>query len=438
MNAAPVATGSGRGLLDLLFPVYIILMVLLNPLAFGHQVANGIFAVLFMLFSLEVLMGRIEVRVSRLLVLFALTIVGHLLPILVGEAIYLDLAVQGVIQPTLLLALLLLFDSYIQDQHKLRTALLCATIGYVGIYAWGHLYLQRDLAGRAIALFENPNAAGIWSVYAFCCVRILWRMGSLKDTVVGPLQRLWLIVVASASLHLIFASQSRKSLLVVLVILAWDTVQFVRRSRYKIPVLGFLATVLFALSTAAFLLPEAPILNRLTGAWRTLTDPTVTSREQDTGLIMRQEFYRVGLEIIRENPVMGQGVGAFRALSSQYSNRIAQDRVTHSTFLDMYIEGGLLAFAAYVALWGTLAWALWKRRRESDTYVLLLLIVLLIGGLELGSWRYMDKLKYMMLIGIQFAVRQGLFSQQPGEQEAVADRPALSLPRLGGISREPV
>ncbi|MCB9472474.1 MAG: O-antigen ligase family protein [Candidatus Delongbacteria bacterium] len=420
-----------HSLLDLMLPLYVFLMVLLDPLPTGHLIANAMFVLVFALFLLEQFSGQTRLRVTPVAALFVLTIIGHLLPILMGKAIYLDLATDGVTQASLLVLLLLFFSSTLESPTRLKNSLLAVTLAFMGTYIWGHLILQRELAGRAMALYENPNAAGICAVYTLFCIRILWDLK--RDSNGRPLLNGWLILVSLCAVQLILATQSRKSLLVIVLFLGWEAIKWFRRSRFKIPMLGFAMLALMAFSTTLYVLPDAPVLRRFSNAWRTFTDPTVTASEEDSGILIRLEFYRTGLQIIRENPIIGQGVGAFRALSNQLSNAITEDRVTHSTFLDMYIEGGLLAFVAYVAIFASLVRLLWRRRKERSTYVLLGLFVLFAAGLELGSWRYMDKFKWMLLIAMYYIGRDGLL--EPEAELTAEEVHETGLPNTAAVPR---
>ncbi|MCA9782303.1 MAG: hypothetical protein KC518_01880, partial [Candidatus Cloacimonetes bacterium] len=74
-------------LLDLFAPLYFVLMVILDPLPVGHMFANGLFAVLFLIFSFELLRGNITLRFGQITLLFTLTIIGHLIPVLIGTAV---------------------------------------------------------------------------------------------------------------------------------------------------------------------------------------------------------------------------------------------------------------------------------------------------------------------------------------------------------------
>lgn len=314
----PAADMERSGLLDRLAPIYILLMVLLNPLPVGHLYANAFLVVVYSLFLLALVAGRERLAFTPVTTLYIITIIGHLIPLLVGKAILLDLATEGVWQTTLLSGLLIFFATYFCTRERIRSALVASTVAFFLTYAYGHLYLQRDLAGRAIALFENPNAAGIAAVYTVFCVRILWEMA--REVRHPGLMRGWLVLVSISCVHMILATQSRKSLLVVLLVLAWEGFRFFRASRYKVVLAGLAATAMMGLGSLTFLLPEDSILNRFEAAWRTITDPTVTAAEEDTGILIRLEFYRTGLAIIRENPVIGQGTGAFRSMAPASRN----------------------------------------------------------------------------------------------------------------------
>ncbi|MCA9786094.1 MAG: hypothetical protein KC488_06025, partial [Candidatus Cloacimonetes bacterium] len=62
-----------------LVPVFVILMLFLDPLPIGHVISNGVFAILGIIFVFELLRGMESLHFNAIVILFALTIIGHLL-----------------------------------------------------------------------------------------------------------------------------------------------------------------------------------------------------------------------------------------------------------------------------------------------------------------------------------------------------------------------
>lgn len=75
-------------------------------------------------------------------------------------------------------------------------------------------------------------------------------------------------------------------------------------------------------------------------------------------------FWQDGLKLFRERPLTGQGMGCFESSACRIQSYYYETRYVHSQYIQVLADSGLLGLAAYLALLGLTALALWKRRKE--------------------------------------------------------------------------
>jgi O-antigen ligase len=79
----------------------------------------------------------------------------------------------------------------------------------------------------------------------------------------------------------------------------------------------------------------------------------LTNIEQDESLSNRVRYWTHAFNSIRENPILGVGVGNWRIVSTKYDSQNIYSYVvpyaTHNDFLEIFAEIGTLGFISYIA-----------------------------------------------------------------------------------------
>jgi O-antigen ligase len=89
----------------------------------------------------------------------------------------------------------------------------------------------------------------------------------------------------------------------------------------------------------------------------------------EASLSGRLSAIRAGEQMIRENPVVGVGLGQFQTAYPDYSrgqgvNTVVNGVEPHNLFLEVAAETGYLGVVGFAALVGTALFRLWRGRRE--------------------------------------------------------------------------
>ncbi len=277
-------------------------------------------------------------------ILFGVVLIGSSIPVFLGKAVNMDLAIQHVVRSAQILVFIYLFDAWIRDRSRLKLFVIAGAAGFLFAYVYGHLILHNQEAGRATALYDNPNGAAFWAYYTILIISQLvlsyWhRIHELS----WPL-RVLLMLAALTGSHLIWASQSRKTLLALALLGSAMLVWTLLRSRFKLVFAGLLLVA--GIAGAGYLARtlDADELTRL-------TRPVLKGKEsRELSFNKREEFYETGWRIITKEPMIGHGGGAFLEMGRQYSPQIDRPIDTHSVFLDVFIESGITGIAGYLLL----------------------------------------------------------------------------------------
>ena len=225
-------------------------------------------------------------------------------------------------------------------------------------YLSGNVYF-----GRAawLHIFENPNDLAAMSLLQLSMVA-----GLLASGVKGWLR--WVSVGGIVALPLvILVTQSRGALVasgVFLIALAWS-----QRRRIK-P-----STVLKALPLVAVLLYFAPkgVWNRLEGLRHATDTSRLSEVDAEGSARQRFEIWKIATKVFVDHPVVGVGLGVYHKVHEQYAlseefDPIGRgDRDTHSTYLRLLAETGVVGFALFVGLIASVVTFSERVRRRART-----------------------------------------------------------------------
>lgn len=80
----------------------------------------------------------------------------------------------------------------------------------------------------------------------------------------------------------------------------------------------------------------------------------------------RLVFWQDGLKLFRESPLRGLGMGCFESSACRVQSYYYETKYVHSQYIQVLADCGILGMAAYLALLGLTALALWKKRKSSQ------------------------------------------------------------------------
>ncbi len=95
---------------------------------------------------------------------------------------------------------------------------------------------------------------------------------------------------------------------------------------------------------------------------------TILEYRQDGSAMGRVNAWKAGLEMIKEHPLIGVGLGNFTLLSHQYNPYAEKSIKPHNSFVQIASECGLIALLFFVLLPVISTWELWRlKKRFADT-----------------------------------------------------------------------
>lgn len=185
------------------------------------------------------------------------------------------------------------------------------------------------ISGRATSTFDNPNVLAVYLI-----ITTVFALGYTFESLSSKRALIYLGVFALNFAALVF-TWSRGAWIAISISLMLFIGFKLRRHA------GIMMIILAALPYALFFLPE-PIMLRILSIFNT----------HDTSASYRLSIYRSSLDMFRENPLTGVGVG-----SESFSNAFlsyAENGVTaphsHNIFLEIACEAGAFALILFLCL----------------------------------------------------------------------------------------
>jgi O-antigen ligase len=220
-----------------------------------------------------------------------------------------------------------------------------------------HLYGE-TIFGRAKwnMIFSNPN-----DLAAFCLLQLSMALALLGLERRGPSR--WgtlagLVVIP----YLILITKSRGAFIAFSAFLLLVIAGHKKRFR-AIFVTALLATVVVSIAP-----PE--VLDRVIDLRKIKSTEDVAAADEEGSAFQRYEIWKVARTMIRENPIVGVGLGAYPAEHSRIARRSTFHptargrRDTHSLYLNLTAETGFVGVTIYlISYLGTLIWTEGIRRR---------------------------------------------------------------------------
>jgi len=220
-----------------------------------------------------------------------------------------------------------------------------------------YLYGEK-VAGRAVwnYVFKNPN-----DLAAYCLLQLSMAFGVNGLEAKGPVRfgaRLGLAVLPL----LILLTKSRGAFIgfaVLLLFILWG-----QRKRGRA-----IGITLVVASTLIFVAPEN-VLDRVFALKKIEETGDVGAADEEGSAAQRYEIWKVARAIIRENPVAGVGLGAYPAAHelmarrAQFNPTALGRRDTHSTYLNVMAETGVIGFIIWASSYLAVLIAIDANRRK--------------------------------------------------------------------------
>ena len=241
-------------------------------------------------------------------------------------------------------------------------------IGEFGRYAWNFFFSNpNDLAALTLPILAMSIAVLQGEKHKKRFRDGGWvRMSALAGVMVLP--------------ALIFVTQSRGGILALVTMALLVLVQYRRQARSL--AIGVLVAGVVALSA------PAAVWTRLGGLAKAGDTSTLQQVDTEGSADQRFEIWRVAAAIIADNPVTGVGLGGYPqshveyAQASRFAPVARGTRDTHSIYLNVMAETGVVGLALLIAMLASVLWQGWttvKQLRISDPDAAKQVHTLLIG-----------------------------------------------------------
>jgi probable O-glycosylation ligase (exosortase A-associated) len=294
-----------------------------------------------------------------------------------------------------------LFDS----RYRLHVlgVVLVMTLGWVA-FDFNQRYVfmgQKQVAYSGFAGIDNNGIAALMVIGLPLCMFLF-----------GQERKWWLkwppLLAMTLMLHVVLFSMSRAGMLGAMVVLPVLLLRLKRR---------WVGTAVLIVMLCAGLRLAGPEVRKRFG--------TIANYEADTSATDRLAAWRIGLEVIRENPFLGVGPDCFRRMTGKYEYEL-RGLTMHNRFLQTAVDMGV---PAALCLIGALLLSLFRMeqlrwRCRSDPFVHDLATCLqasLLGYMVVGMFASIDTIELPYIV---LAMSIGLQNVVAEERSVLAAEPA--------------
>jgi O-antigen ligase len=311
--------------------------------------------IVFLRRIIDLLLGRSLLRASRTW----LPVVGLLLVLWLGLTLYrtIDLSAGLTAWFTylqLLVSVVLVADFVREERHLRILLVLLAALGALnGTYAiYQHYVLAIDRV-TGIIPDVNPNRFALLQLMVFC-----FGLPFLGAFTLGPSTAAWvprlLVVLALPTAYSILLSLSRGAFLAAPATGLYYLTIMYRPNFRRLLVVATTVAIVLALA-------PTPVFERFNLIPRGLHDATLHA---DSSARTRLLYLSIGLEMGRDHPLTGVGIGQFNKYIMSYGNLSdIPAESAHNMYVQMFAEGGIPGIALFLAL---LAMSLFTARCSHD------------------------------------------------------------------------
>jgi O-antigen ligase len=274
---------------------------------------------------------------------------------------YRDVAMATVIERGKVLIITLAAFNALRTRPQLRLFLVLFVAAFTLVPARASLfgYLRGyTLFGRAIGpfIYSNPNYLAAIALLAFA-IGLSLIAGERKKSFIW-----WCAVAAVPVLVLlILLTQSRGAFLAIAVFAVPFVIGVVRRRPKAL--LGFAL-----LGAMALFATPAAVWERLAGIKKLSSVETVAEADKEGSARERYTLLMTGLEITRDHPIFGVGLGAFPYANARYNPTMGR-RDAHSMYVTIATETGLPGILFLGLMIGSTFRAVWRTYRQTALFL---------------------------------------------------------------------
>ena len=237
---------------------------------------------------------------------------------------------------------------------------------------------------RLVGTFDDPNLFSSYLVISFCIL--------LMSRIVDP--RMWKTVAALAILASMILTGSRAVIPAMLFGLVVAMLS-ARRERAARRQLWRTVTVGMLLVASSFLVWNP--IDSLESVTRIVTsEDTITSDG-------RIQLWSVAWRMWQEHPLLGVGIGQYRAVADQYIFG-GVSNIAHNTYLSFLAETGLVGFVVFVSLPLAIFVRVVRSRRRGNTFAPLLALGLAAVAVQALTLNLENSRALWALLGISAAL----------------------------------
>ncbi|GEM_PF-1339237 len=276
-----------------------------------------------------------------------------------------------------------LLFAFMDTKQKIERAILMVTLSYIVLglytvftYGIGNL-IEGNIAQRIGAEISQENILGVsLSTGAVLCFYYALYRGK------------WIAYPLCVALIFVSAfTGSRKALLLLFVGFV-----FLLIMKYKLRRFGRTVVFLSFLGAALYLVLQLPVFELVLSRVETAFNFVGGEGKVDNSTLERSRMAAFGWELFSNRPLIGYGLDSFR----YYFGMEEGGRVTysHNNFIEMLVNGGLIAFLVYYAIY---LYGIWKLLRIADGLALILctLLLLQLAG-DMAQVSYYSKMTYII------------------------------------------
>ncbi len=258
---------------------------------------------------------------------------------------------------------------------------------YVMRYGWSYAVVSLRNAERVSSDLINANSLGMAAAYSLV---IAFNYLVIKRA------KIWWVPFIALSVIILFASQSRKAVLILFLgcfgSYVCNNLKNKRAISNAIKLLLFFLIIVVALYAVSKLKNARGVLLRMQSLIRGLFD----NNQADKSTLIRVRLKEIGKELFMTHPMLGVGIDCARYYVLK---EFGTAYYLHDNFIEMLADGGIVGFIAYYWIYFVMLFRAVKYRDFDDPeYVIFLIMLLLRLLMEYGAVSFVDKDTYIYLM----------------------------------------
>ena len=256
------------------------------------------------------------------------------------------------------------------------------TFIFIGI---NNILFMVAMGGRLDSTFDNVNTIGL-----ICAISLILSVFFLYQ------KKNWLLVLLDIpTLVLLSACGSRKALLVT-IIGCFAIYIFRHRTVNKIAFVFKIIISIVFLFIILRLLSSLSIFSGISERMEGLLAMVTGNGEIDHSAQVRQDMFKLGISIFKDNPIFGIGMGNAHIYTLKY---IGHDCYLHNNYAELLANGGVVGTYLFYRIYLSVIKKLKRNHRlktQEGVMILILMFCLLVSDLSVVS--YYSKLTYFFFM----------------------------------------